>query len=405
MRRVVVTGLGLVTSVGRSVRESWDALLSGQNGVSEVSAFETAAYGTHVACQIHFFSDAQTRAAHRRFETVYSYASMAAAEALGEASLRPGSGRSYGADRCGVSFATLTGELTPFEFALRRDPSRKDHGFPPEVTAAFPIQSVAVRLAREHGFAGPLRTSVDACSAGNHAIANAVDLIQMGRVDVALAGGVDNVTQTEFTHFHNVRALSPDLCRPFDRNRKGLVLGEGAAALVLEEESGARRRGARIYAEVAGYGLSADGFHMTAPEPEGAGAIRAMRAALHHAAVTVDQVDYISAHGTGTRLNDAIETKAIRAVFGDRAERIPVSSIKSMIGHCMGAASAIEAVVSCLTLAEGRIPPTANYRERDPACDLDYVTEGAREIPVRVVMSNAFAFGGNNAIVMFRAWP
>ena len=214
---------------------------------------------------------------------------------------------------------------------------------------------------------------------------------------------MDTLTQTEFTHFHNVHALSPDRCRPFDRNRKGLVLGEGAAALILEEESGARRRGARIYAEVAGYGLSADGYHMTAPEPQGAGASRAMRDALRHGGVTADQVDYISAHGTGTSLNDPMETKAIRAVFGARADRIPVSSIKSMIGHCMGAASVIEAVVSCLAIVDGRVPPTANYEEPDPACDLDYVTEGARVLPVRVVMSNAFAFGGNNAIVIFRA--
>ena len=214
-----------------------------------------------------------------------------------------------------------------------------------------------------------------------------------------LAGGGERIPITEFTHFHNLRALTPEKCRPFDKNRQGLIIGEGAAILVLETLERAQKRGAFIYGEIKGYALSCDGFHMTAPHPDGDGAVSAMTGALAMARTNPDQVDYISAHGTGTTLNDVMETKAVKRVFGDR--RIPVSSIKSMIGHTMGAASAIESAVCCLTLKEKAIPPTINYQTPDPNCDLDVVPNEARTLEAKNILNNSFAFGGNNVTILF----
>ena len=216
-----------------------------------------------------------------------------------------------------------------------------------------------------------------------------------------IVGGVDVFAQTEFTYFHNLRSLAAEHCQPFDRNRRGLMIGEGAGMLVLESLERAARRGAPAYAEVMGYGLSADGFHVTSPDPSGAGAIRAMRAALRAAALAPGDIDYVSAHGTGTPANDRAEAVALRAVFGDRADRLPLSSVKSMIGHSMGAASAIESVVCCLALRDGVVPPTINYETPDPDCPVDCVPNTARPLALRAVMNNSFAFGGNNAVVVF----
>jgi 3-oxoacyl-[acyl-carrier-protein] synthase II len=258
---------------------------------------------------------------------------------------------------------------------------------------------IATHVAREVGAAGPVTMIPTACAAGNYAIAHAFDLLRAGRADVMLAGGADSFSRITYSGFNRLGAIAPERCQPFDRNRKGMIPGEGAGVLVLEPLARALARGARVYAEVAGYGLSCDAHHMTAAHPEGDGAARAMERALADAGLAAADVSYISAHGTGTPTNDRLETLAVQRVFGE-AVRTPMSSVKSMIGHTMGAASAIEAAVCSLAVATGRIPPTMNLEEPDG--DLDFVPNRAREHDVRVAMNNAYAFGGNNASVLFR---
>jgi 3-oxoacyl-[acyl-carrier-protein] synthase II len=262
---------------------------------------------------------------------------------------------------------------------------------------------IPARIACEVGFAGINMTIPTACAAGNYAIAYAFDVLRSGRADVMLAGGADAFSRITYTGFARLGAIAPDICRPFDRNRKGMIPGEGAAVLVLEPLALALARGARIYAEVAGYGLSCDAHHITAAHPEGHGAVRAMEKALAHCGMPPDAVSYISAHGTGTPTNDQRETVAVKQVFKEAAYHIPISSIKSMLGHTMGAASAIEAATCALAILHGRIPPTMHLEEPDPECDLDYVPNAAREHTVHVAMNNAYAFGGNNSSVLLKS--
>jgi 3-oxoacyl-[acyl-carrier-protein] synthase II len=257
-------------------------------------------------------------------------------------------------------------------------------------------------VAADFGFGGPATMLPTACAAGNYAIAHALDTLRAGRAEVMLAGGADAFSRITYAGFARLGAIAPELCQPFDRNRKGMIPGEGAAVLVLERFDHARQRGATIYAEVAGYGLSCDAHHMTAAHPEGDGAARAMAAALRDSRLDPQDVSYVSAHGTGTPTNDRLETIAVRRLFGAAARSLPVSSVKSMLGHTMGAASAIEGMVCALAVYEDRIPGTMNFEEPDPDCDLDCVPNQARELPVRVAMNNAYAFGGNNASVIFR---
>ena len=266
----------------------------------------------------------------------------------------------------------------------------------------YPCHTIAAAVAAEVGFAGVNAMIPTACAAGNYAVAFAADALAAGRADLMLAGGADSFSRITYTGFSRLGAISPDLCRPFDRNRKGMIPGEGAGVLVLEPLDRALARGATVYAEVAGYGLSCDAHHMTGAHPEGEGAARAMERALRAAGIAPEDVSYISAHGTGTPSNDRLEAVAVHRVFGARARRVPISSIKSMLGHTMGAASALEAVACSLAVATGLVPPTANFEEADPECDLDVVPNQARELPVSVAMSNAYAFGGNNASVIFR---
>jgi 3-oxoacyl-[acyl-carrier-protein] synthase II len=330
--------------------------------------------------------------------TPHELACLAASEAVRDAGLDVSR---TGPERVGVVVGTLGGDLKTFEGVLRADPHHKETGFTPAVARTYPLSTILAALAERLGTGGPHLLSVNACSSGNHALATGCDLIRRGEVDAMVVGGVDAFAQTEFTYFHNLRSLAAEHCQPFDRNRRGLMIGEGAGMLVLESLEHAARRGAPTHAEVKGYGLSADGFHVTSPDPSGAGAIRAIRAALRAAALGPDDVDYVSAHGTGTPANDRAEAVALRAVFGERASRLPVSSVKSMIGHSMGAASAIESVVCCLALRDGVVPPTINYETPDPDCPLDCVPNAARPIALRAVMNNSFAFGGNNAVVVF----
>jgi 3-oxoacyl-[acyl-carrier-protein] synthase II len=270
----------------------------------------------------------------------------------------------------------------------------------PEFLSLYPCHMIAAHVARELGFAGVNTMIPTACAAGNYALAHALDMLRAGRADLMLAGGADAFSRITYTGFARLGAIAPERCQPFDRNRKGMIPGEGAAVLVLEPLERALDRGARIYAELAGYGLSCDAHHMTAAHPEADGAARAMERALADVGAAPSEVSYVSAHGTGTPTNDRLEILAVKRVFGEAAPGIPMSSIKSMIGHTMGAASAIEAAVCALAVAEDRIPPTMNMD--DPEEGLDFVPNVARELPVRMAMNNAYAFGGNNASVILR---
>lgn len=399
MPKVVVTGLGLVIANGIGVKNAWEALLNGKDGTAELKSFDTSQYKVHRACEVKDFKVDTVFENETAANTIHKYTYAAAREALKDSGLSDISG--YDRERLGISIGTLAGELPPFEYLLRNAPEDKANGFDMNVALTYPPSSITTLLSEDFGFEGPNMVSLNACSSGNHAIAWALDLLLDRKVDVMLVGGGELIPQTEFTHFHNLKALAPEKCQPFDKERKGLVIGEGAGIMVLETFDSASRRNAEIYAELKGYGMSCDGHHMTAPHPEGAGAIMAMSNALSMAKLTYEDVDYINAHGTGTPLNDRMETMAIKSLFKERAKRVPVSSMKSMIGHTMGAASAIESVVSCLAIKYNAIPPTIHYETPDPECDLDYVPNEGREIKINCVLNNSFAFGGNNVTNIF----
>ncbi|MBE7445086.1 MAG: beta-ketoacyl-[acyl-carrier-protein] synthase family protein [Planctomycetia bacterium] len=399
MARVVITGLGLVTPIGTGVKQSWESLILGRNGANEMKSFDTSKYKVHRSCEVKDFHLDVELENQIRENTIHKYVYYAAREALRESGLLHD--KKSDRERFGIAIGTLAAELTPFERRLRLDTTKKDNGFDKIVAAVYPPNSITNILAHYFDFEGPAMISLNACSSGNHAIAWAYDRLVANKVDVVMVGGGDMIPQTEFTHFHNLKALTPHRCQPFDKNRQGLMIGEGAGILIMERYEFAKKRGATIIAEMTGYGLSCDGFHMTAPHPEGEGAVKCMTDALKMARLSQTDIGYINAHGTGTPHNDKIETIAIKRVFNEGAYKIPCSSTKSMIGHLMGAASAVESVVCCLVLRHGVVPPTINYETPDPECDLDYAPNEARELKVDHVVNNSFAFGGNNATTIF----
>lgn len=400
-RRVVVTGLGVVSPVGTGREAFWDALLAGRSGIAPVRSFDTSEYPVHLGAEIPAFEPGEhvRRLATGSAGRASLLAAAAARLALEDAGLDP-----EGVDpaRAGVAMGTTSGEPREVETFDDRHVAGELDSVGPEFMDLYPCHTIAAAVASEVGFAGVNSMLPTACAAGNYAIAHASDALRAGRADLMLAGGADSFSRITYTGFARLGAIAPERCQPFDRNRKGMVPGEGAAVLVLEPLERALARGSRLYAEVAGYGLSCDAHHMTGAHPEGDGAVRAMEAALRDAGMAPEDVSYVSAHGTGTPTNDRMEALASRRVFGDRARRLPTSSIKSMLGHTMGAASALEAAACCLAVATGRVPPTINHQEPDPECDLDCVPNEARELPVRVAMNNAYAFGGNNASLILR---
>lgn len=400
-RRVVVAGIGVITAIGEGREDFWNNLLQGHNGISRVTAFDTSRYPVHNAAEVRGFEPDRYV---RRLRPKPIGRATQFAIAAGRLALEDGAMHAETLDPCrvGVVIGTTSGEphfIEALDNALIA-------GRPEDVDGAFvrqyPSHVIAVQVAAEFRFAGPTLTVPTACAAGNAALAFAYDAIRSGTVDVMLAGGTDAFSRISYTGFSRLGAIARDRCQPFDRKRQGMIPGEGSAMLLLESEEHAGRRGARVYAEVAGYGLSCDAHHMTSGHPAGHGAARAMEMALASAGLQPGDVSYISAHGTGTVVNDRLETIAIKRVFGRTAYSIPVSSIKSMLGHAMGAASAIEAAACALTIATNRVPPTMHLEEPDPACDLDYVPNVARDHRVVVAMNNAYAFGGNNSSVLFR---
>jgi 3-oxoacyl-[acyl-carrier-protein] synthase II len=406
-RRIVVTGLGLVTPLGTGVDKTWAALCAGQSGIGRITKFDPAAYDAQIAGEVRDFDPAQfiEKKEIKKMDTFIHYAVGAAQLAVDDAGLKVAPEE---ATKVGVYIGSGIGGLGSIEHyhdvLKEKGPGRVSPFFIPMTIINLASGQVAIRI----GAKGPNSCAVTACATGNHCIGDAFRLIQHGNADVMVAGGAEAaITPLGVAGFAAAKALSfrnnepARASRPFDKDRDGFVLGEGAGVVVLEELEHARRRGARVYAELIGYGMNSDAYHITAPPEEGEGAVRCMELALKDAGVAKDQIGYINAHGTST-MADAIETRAIKQVFGEQAYKIPVSSTKSMTGHLLGAAGGIEAVFSILALHHGLLPPTINLENPDPACDLDYVPNIARAVPIKTALSNSFGFGGVNACLIFR---
>jgi 3-oxoacyl-[acyl-carrier-protein] synthase II len=406
-RRIVVTGLGLVTPLGTGVDKTWAALCAGQSGIGRITKFDPAAYDAQIAGEVRDFDPARfiEKKEIKKMDTFIHYAVGAAQLAVDDAGLKVAPEE---ATKVGVYIGSGIGGLGSIEHyhevLKEKGPGRVSPFFIPMTIINLASGQVAIRI----GAKGPNSCAVTACATGNHCIGDAFRLIQHGNADVMVAGGAEAaITPLGVAGFAAAKALSfrndepARASRPFDKDRDGFVLGEGAGVVVLEELEHARRRGARIYAELIGYGMNSDAYHITAPPEEGEGAVRCMELALKDAGIAKDQIGYINAHGTST-MADAIETRAIKQVFGEQAYKIPVSSTKSMTGHLLGAAGGIEAVFSILALHHGLLPPTINLENPDPACDLDYVPNTARAVPIKTALSNSFGFGGVNACLIFK---
>jgi 3-oxoacyl-[acyl-carrier-protein] synthase II len=406
-RRVVVTGLGLITPLGTGVEKSWKAVCAGQSGIGRIAKFDPSGYPCQVAGEVKDFDPAAyiEKKEIKKMDTFIHFAVAASQMAMDDAGLKI---TADNADRVGVYIGAGIGGLPAIEhyhkILLEKGPDRVSPFFIPMVIINLASGQVAIRF----GARGPNSCAVTACATGNHCIGDAFRIIQRGEADVMLAGGAEaTVTPLAVAGFAAAKALSrrndepTRASRPFDRDRDGFVLGEGAGVLVLEERDSALRRGARIYAELVGYAMTSDAYHITAPPDDGEGAVRCIELAIRDAGVPKDSVGYINAHATST-FADKIETQAIKRVFGDRAYQIPVSSTKSMTGHLLGAAGGVEAVFSVLAIHRGLLPPTTNQENRDPECDLDYVPWRARPASVKVALSNSFGFGGVNACLLFQ---
>jgi 3-oxoacyl-[acyl-carrier-protein] synthase II len=406
-RRVVVTGLGAVTPLGTGLDKTWNAICAGQSGIARITRFDPTGYDAQIAGEVKDFDPAQfiEKKEIKKMDPFIHYAVGAAQMAVDDAGYKVAPEE---ATRVGVYIGSGIGGLGSIEYYHKilqeKGPGRVSPFFIPMTIINLASGQVAIRM----GAKGPNSCAVTACATGNHCIGDAFRLIQRDEADVMVAGGAEAaITPLGVAGFASAKALSfrndepARASRPFDQDRDGFVLGEGAGVLVLEELEHARRRGARIYAEVIGYAMNSDAYHITAPPEEGEGAVRCMELALKDAGIAKDQVGYINAHGTST-MADAIETKAIKQVFGEQAYRIPVSSTKSMTGHLLGAAGGIEAIFSILAIHHGLLPPTINLEHPDPACDLDYVPNKVRPASLSVALSNSFGFGGVNACVLFR---
>lgn len=407
MRRVVVTGLGAVTPLGVGVGPTWGAILAGRSGVGRITKFDTADFPTRIAAEVNGFvpEDFVDRKEVKRMDPFIHLAMASTHFAMTDAGLTIDEGV---ADRTGVYMGSGLGGLTTLERyhqAYLEDGVRKiSPFFIPMLISNLAPGHIAIR----YGAKGPNITTTTACSASSHAIGEGMLAIRRGVCDVVIAGGSEaTITPMALGGFCAMKALSTrnddptGASRPFDRDRDGFVMGEGSAMLILEELGFAKKRGARIYAELCGYGASGDAHHITAPAPGGEGAARCMRAAIGDARVNREEIEYINAHGTSTPYNDALETMAIKTVFGDHARKLMVNSTKSMTGHLLGAAGALEGVFSVLVIHEESVPPTINYRTPDPECDLDYVPNVARRKKVRYALSNSFGFGGTNSCLLF----
>jgi 3-oxoacyl-[acyl-carrier-protein] synthase II len=410
-KRVVITGLGTLNPLGNDVATYWQGLVAGKSGVGPITLYDTTDQPVQIAGEVKGFDSTKllgTKQARRtdRFTQLVLVASEEAVDDAGLTFGLNGDNRHIGTI-IGTGIGGITTLLDAYDTLLERGPHRVSALMAPMMMPNAGAGEIAIK----YGLHGPALALSSACATGNNAIGEAVEYIRRGTAEVMICGGGESVMHPlTLAAFSNMRAVSQRndepqrASRPFDADRDGFVMGEGAGVLVLESEEHARKRGARIYAEVAGYGASSDAFHITAPDQDGVGAARSMQAALESAGLRPDEIDYINAHGTSTPLNDPIETRAIHTVLGEHARRVPVSSTKSMIGHLMGAAGAVEAIACIKSIETGVIHPTINYETPDPECDLDYVPNQARKTDPRIVLSNSFGFGGHNATLIFRAW-
>ncbi|MBW2574698.1 MAG: beta-ketoacyl-ACP synthase II [Deltaproteobacteria bacterium] len=405
-RRVVITGLGLVTPLGIGVEETWTALCEGKSGIAKITRFDASGFDTQIAGEVKDFhpEDFLPRKEAKRIQLFIAYAVAASRMAIEDSGLKIDKTNE---NRIGVLTGCGLGGLQILEqtskILEKKGPKRVTPFFIPMMIGNMAPGMISIYL----GAKGPNSSIATACASGTHAVGDAFKIIKQGAADAMITGGVESViTPTCIAGFNAMKALSvrnnePEKAsRPFDRDRDGFVVGEGCGIIILETLEGALKRGARIYAEICGYGMSGDGFHMAAPAPNGEGAARCMAAAIDDAGISYNTIDYINAHGTSTQLNDVYETKAIKSVFKEKALSIAVSSTKSMTGHLLGGAGGIETVFTALTIYNGIIPPTINLDNPDRDCDLDYVPNTARKTDVNTAMTNSFGFGGTNAVLI-----
>ena len=409
-KRVVITGLGMVTPLGIGVKKNWEAVCSGKSGIRPITKFDASPFASQIAGEVPDFrsEDFMDKQQVRRFDIFVHYAVASARMAMEDSGLKIDSSNGH---RVGCLTGSGLGGLAMLEHyhtvLLEKGPRRISPFFIPGIIANMAPGQIAI----EFGAKGPNISLETACAAGCHAVGESFRLIREGRADAMITGGSEAViTPLALGGFCSMRALStrndePEKAsRPFDLNRDGFIIGEGAGILILEELNQALERGSKIYAEVVGYGLSGDAYHVSAPEPDGEGAINCMSMAIEDAGMIPENIDYINAHGTSTKLNDSSENKAIKSVFRSHAHKLAISSTKSMTGHLLGGAGGVEAIYTALAIKHGVMPPTINYETPDPECDLDYVPNVARNAEVKVAMSNSFGFGGTNACLIFKAY-
>lgn len=407
-RRVVVTGLGIISPIGNTVEAAWNSLMAGRSGITRISRFDASGFASQIAGEVKDFDVTAYLSAKdaRRMDVFIHYGLAAAIDAIRDAGIEVNDANR---ERIGVNIGSGIGGLLMIETTHRLYCDDGPRKISPFFIPGSIINMISGHLSILYGLQGPNLAVVTACTTSTHAIGESARIIERGDADVMIAGGAESaVCPLAIGGFSAARALSTrnddpaGASRPWDKGRDGFVLGEGAGVLVLEEYEHAKKRGAKIYCELIGYGRGADAYHMTAPTEDGSGAARCMNAALRDAGLNPDQVDYINAHGTSTPLGDVAETKAIKLSFGAHARRLMVSSTKSMTGHLLGAAGGVEAVFTALTLARNAVPPTINLNDPDPECDLDYVPNTAREARIQVALSNSFGFGGTNGTLIFR---
>ena len=408
--RIVITGMGTVNPLGLNVKETWDNVIAGVSGVGRITLFDSSPLQVHIAAEVKDFKpenfmDAKEARRRDRFE---QFTIAAAREALTSSGLQI---TEANAGRIGVIISSAIGGLHSLQEAILTNHTEGPRRVSPFLIPMLMANGGAGMSAIEFGIKGPCFSVASACASGSDGIGTALMMLRTGMIDAAVTGAAEStITSTGVAAFDRVGAMSrrnDDYSmtpQPFDKNRDGLVMGEGAAVIVLEREADAKARGAVIFAELAGYGATADAFHVTAPHERGEGGTAAIRMALSSAKANIEEVGYINAHGTGTLLNDQSETRAIKAAFGDLAYKIPVSSTKSMTGHMMGATGALEAIFCAQALREGILPPTIHYQTPDPECDLDYIPNKAREANISLAISNAFGFGGHNAVLALRKY-
>ncbi|OQX87263.1 beta-ketoacyl-[acyl-carrier-protein] synthase II [candidate division KSB1 bacterium 4484_87] len=409
-RKVVITGLGVLSPIGNNVDEYWQALLQGKSGADYITRFDAEEFATKFAAEVKNFDPVQyiDKRDVRRMDLFSQYAIVAAQQAVDDAGLQP---EKEDLERIGVVLGTGIGGMQVYHEEtinlLNNGPRKISPYFIPKLIPDIAPGYISIRF----GFKGPNYSTVSACASSAHSISTALRLIRYGDADVMVTGGTEStITYLCIGGFNSIRALSTrnddpkTASRPFDLNRDGFVVGEGSGILILESEEHALKRGAKIYAELAGAGATADAYHVTAPDPEGAGAARAMELALKDANLTPEEVDYVNAHGTSTKYNDIMETKAIKKVFGEHAKSLHVSSTKSMVGHLLGASGSVELIAAILSIVNGKIHPTINYETPDPECDLNYTPNVPVDRDVKVAISNSFGFGGHNGTLVVKKY-